>query len=65
MIPTSDEFIDRQTKEKNTLNILRYPCRTQAVEPLIKSVTETSSSGYDKENRDGFIRAELSSRTKT
>lgn len=51
----SDEFIDRQIKENGKLNIERYPCHTQAVERVIRLVTEASSSVCGENNRDGFI----------
>lgn len=41
-----------------------FPCHTQAVERLIKLVTEASASVSGIEERDGFIRSRLHSRTK-
>ena len=60
----SDEFTDRQIKEKGKLNVQRFPCHTQVVERLIKLVTEASSSVCGEEARDGFIRAKLASRSR-
>ncbi|KAK4873060.1 hypothetical protein RN001_015089 [Aquatica leii] len=45
------------------IEILKFPCHTQAVERCIKLVTEASSLVCGAEARDGFIRARISSRT--
>ena len=42
----------------------RYPCHTQAVERLIKVVTEASKAVCGENRRDGFIRTKLESRAK-
>lgn len=46
----------------NEINILQYPCHTQAVERCVKLVTEASASVCGPESRDGFILARISSR---
>ena len=60
----SDEFIERQIQEKGKLIIESYLCHTQAVERVIKLVTEASSSVCGENSRDGFIRAKLASRAR-
>lgn len=44
--------------------ICSFPCHTQAVERIIKVVTEAAASVYGTNQRDGFIRAKLESRRK-
>jgi len=41
-----------------------FPCHTQAVERLIKLVTDASTSVSGRERRDGFIRSRLHSQAK-
>ena len=41
------------------LELLRYPCHTQAVECGIKVVSEAASAVIGEEARDGFIRQNL------
>ncbi|KAK4879050.1 hypothetical protein RN001_004865 [Aquatica leii] len=50
-------------KVPEEIEILKFPCHTQAVERCIKLVTEASSLVCGAEARDGFIRARISSRT--
>ena len=40
----------------------KYPCHTQAVERVIKLVTEAAAAVSGQERRDGYIRATLKSR---
>ena len=44
------------------LELLRYPCHTQAVERGIKVVSEAASAVIGEEARDGLIRQKLLSR---
>lgn len=44
------------------INILNFPCHSQAVERCVKLVTETSSSVCGDDARDGFIRTRIASR---
>lgn len=46
------------------IDILKFPCHTQAVERHIKLVTEASSLVCGTTSRDGLIRARISSRQK-
>ncbi|CAH1116385.1 unnamed protein product [Phaedon cochleariae] len=48
----------------DTIDILKFPCHTQAVERHIKMVTEASSLVCGSSSRDGLIRARISSREK-
>ena len=40
----------------------KFPCHTQAVERLVKLVTEASRAVCGPKSRDGFIRARIASR---
>jgi len=44
------------------IDILKFPCHTQAVERCIKLVTEASAAVCGIESRDGFIRSRIESR---
>ncbi|KAK4871690.1 hypothetical protein RN001_015814 [Aquatica leii] len=55
--------IKNQGTNTKEIEILKFPCHTQAVERCIKLVTEASSLVCGAEARDGFIRARISSRT--
>ena len=46
---------------RNPLTI-KIPCHFQGVERCIKMVTEASQQVYDKDSRDGYIRAKIKSR---
>lgn len=48
-----------------TIEILSFPCHTQAVERHIKMVTEASTSVCGNTARDGVIRAKIASRKAT
>jgi hypothetical protein len=43
-------------------DFIKYPSHTQAVERIVKLVTEASGKTVGPQNRDGFIRATLESR---
>lgn len=60
----SDETLKEIVKSGLTTcqNIKDFPCHTQAVERVIKLVTEASSAVCGENKRDGFIRARLLSR---
>ncbi|ESN92993.1 hypothetical protein HELRODRAFT_165143 [Helobdella robusta] len=45
----------------NNIEFLKLPCHTQAVERMIKLVTEASLSVCGEKARDGFIRTKLAS----
>lgn len=44
------------------IEILRFPCHSQAIERCVKLVTEASSKVCGPEARDGFIRSQIVSR---
>lgn len=44
------------------MEILQYPCHSQAVERCVKLVTEASLKVCGPEARDGFIRSRIASR---
>ncbi|GBM82062.1 hypothetical protein AVEN_224080-1 [Araneus ventricosus] len=46
----------------NGWNFIKFPTQTQAVERIVKLVTEASRKRVGPQNRDGFIRATLESR---
>ncbi|GBN55590.1 hypothetical protein AVEN_183346-1 [Araneus ventricosus] len=41
--------------------LIKFPSHTQAVEQIVKLVTEASRKGVGPQNMDGFIRATLES----
>lgn len=43
--------------------LMKFPCHTQSVERIVKLVTESCTKVCGEENRDGFIRATLLSRS--
>ena len=43
------------------MNIVKFPCHSQAVERHIKLVTEASATVCGQETRDGFIRTQIQS----
>lgn len=45
------------------MNLVRFPCHTQAVGRMVKLVTEASLSATGTEARDGFVTAKLKSRS--
>lgn len=45
------------------IDILKFPCHSQAVERCVKLVTEASAAVCGYEARDGFIKSRISSRT--
>ena len=60
----SNEELTRRLERKDIyLNweYFAYPCHTVAVERLVKAVTEASSTVCGQSNRDGHIRAVLTS----
>ena len=44
-----------------SIDFPRFPCHTQAVERVIKLVTESSLSVCGPEARDGFVKAKIAS----
>ena len=56
------EFIENGDKPVELIPV--FPCHTQAVQRLVRTVTEASASVSGMEKRDGFIRSHLCSRTK-
>ena len=50
-----------KSKEKPK-NMTDFPCHTQAVERMIKLVTDASAAVVGQENRDGYIRARIEGR---
>jgi hypothetical protein len=59
------EHIESLLKEKALpkFDCLKFPCHTQSVERCVKLVTEASGKVCGHENRDGYIRATLKSRS--
>lgn len=51
------------TKVMLEFEFIKLPCHAQNVERIVKLVTESSIKAYGKENRDGFLRATLLSRS--
>lgn len=49
-------------EDPSKMEIVRYPCNTQAVERGVKLVTEASMAVCGEHNRDGFIRSRVDSR---
>jgi hypothetical protein len=60
----SDDFVDDHIQSKDRIEILPFPCHTQAVERYIKLVTEASAAVCGSKSRDGFIRARVQARQK-
>jgi hypothetical protein len=58
----SDDDMEDSIANRTVKDIHKLPCHTQAVERLIKLVTEASSAVVGAKSRDGFIRNRLSSR---
>lgn len=54
-------FVEQKRDEE--FKLLRLPCHTQAVERAVKAVTEASNTLSNKANREGFIKAQIESRT--
>lgn len=52
----------RSTKDELPVEFSRFPCHTQAVERMVKKVTEASAAVCGKSNRDGYIMAKIDSR---
>jgi len=53
------ELIETNEKPQGMPN---FPCHTQAVERIIKLVTDASATVVGQENRDGYVRARLEGR---
>ena len=68
--PVTRTIPDRQIKEfiengdKPDGLIPKFPCHSQAVKKLVRTITEASASVSGIKKRDGFIRSRLCSRTK-
>jgi hypothetical protein len=60
----SDEKLKELIQSREPLGdgLLDFPCHTQAVERIIKLVTDASGSVVGEQNRDGFIRARIEGR---
>ena len=58
----SDETIISNIQNKVVYKSVKYPVHTQAVERVIKLVTEASAEVCSHEAREGLIRSRLSSR---
>lgn len=61
---SGDELSEMILDVPDEIEVLKCPCRTQAVERHIKLVTEASSLVCGTTSRDGLIRARISSRQK-
>jgi len=59
----SDLQVCVQTSVFEKVNLQAFPCHTQATERCIRLVTQASAAVCGEEQRDGFIRARLKSRT--
>ena len=46
-----------------SVDLQAFPCHNQAVERLVKTVTESASKVYGHESRDGYIRVVHKRRT--
>jgi hypothetical protein len=61
----SNEELEARLHENNlNLQIIDFPCHTQAVERCVKIVTEASRCVIGENSRDGFIRNRIESRSK-
>lgn len=63
-VQTEDIEAILSTKALPDFQCLNFPCHTQAVERCVKLVTESSGKVCGHDNRDGFIRSTLLSRSK-
>lgn len=59
---TTEDLIKMITNMPDNIELLRFPCHSQAVERHIKMVTEASSSVCGNHARDGLIRAKIANR---
>ena len=50
-------------KGQRDLPLLRLPCHSQAVERAVKTVTEASAKLSKKKDREGYIKAQIESRS--
>lgn len=57
----SNVTFEEAIKTGDIIDIVRFPCHSQAVERSIKLVTEASTSVCGQNQRDGYIRAKLTS----
>ena len=57
-----DELNAMILEVSDEIDIVKYPCHTQAVERCIKLVTEASAAVCGHDARDGFIRSRIASR---
>ena len=64
MIPERQikEFVENGDKPDGLISL--FPCHSQAVERLVRTVTEASATVSRIEKKDGFICSRLCSRTK-
>ncbi|GBM69300.1 hypothetical protein AVEN_86630-1 [Araneus ventricosus] len=64
---SSHEFVNmiRDDVPMDGRDLIKFPSHTQAVERIVKLVTEASRRRVGPQNRDGFIRATLESRKQT
>ena len=58
----TDEQVEYYMRSGDKFQFDDYPCHTQAVERVIKLVTDASASVCGSDRRDGFIRARIKSR---
>lgn len=58
----SNEDLLNQIGDPSKMEIVKYPCNTQAVERCVRLVTEASMAVCGEHNRDGFIKSRIDSR---
>ena len=58
----SETELENHIAAKNSFEVGRYPLHTQAVERVIKIVSEASSQVCGQETREGYVKARLASR---
>ena len=60
----TEEDIASHIANQSRITFEKFPCHTQAVERMIKEVTDASLKVCGYEARDGYIRSRLESRAK-
>lgn len=58
---SSEDFL-KKLEDPSTMEIVKYPCNTQAVERCVNLVTEASMAVCGQHNRHGFIKSRVDSR---
>ena len=59
----TDPELQELIKSVPEMDLVRFPCHTQAVERIVKLITKASSADAGTEARDGFVMVKLKSRS--